>query len=168
MALRERGRARQHDEMRFVRPWKNFRADPSSLRYATMALISLSLVLVIVGAVLVRVFDAREYPTFGEAIWFTLQTVTTVGYGDNPPVSWVGRTVTSIVMLSSIGLITVITAIVTSLFIQSVSEDVRQADQDDNAASLARIEAALAATQERLDRLDQRLADENVADGPGA
>ncbi len=144
--------------MKPIRPWRNFRADPSSLRYATAALISLTVALVAVGAVMIRTLDADEYPTIGDALWFMLQTVTTVGYGDNTPESSVGRVVTSVAMLSSIGLITVITAAVTSLFIQSVGDEQRRSDQDDIAAGLARIEASLAATQQRLDRIEGHVA----------
>jgi len=31
--------------------------------------------------VVIRIFDPEEFPDIGEALWFTLQTVTTVGYG---------------------------------------------------------------------------------------
>ena len=54
-------------------------------------------------------------------VWCTLQTVTTVGYGDVTPAEPVGRVVASIVMLTSIGLITVITAAVTSTFVAAAA-----------------------------------------------
>jgi hypothetical protein len=58
------------------------------------------------------------------------------------------------VMLVSIGLITVITAIITSIFIESARNRRVQSQDDGTAASLARIEAALAATQARLDQIE--------------
>ena len=140
--------------MTWYRPWKGFRANPSSLKWATFASINVTVALVLVGAVVIRVFDAKEYPTFGDALWFTLQTITTVGYGDSTPVTVVGRVVTSVVMLVSIGLITVITAIITSIFIESARNRRVQSEDDGTAASLARIEAALAATQARLDQIE--------------
>ena len=145
-------------------PWKNFRSDPSSLRYATTVIISLSVVLVVIGALLTWFFAPGEYPTFGSALWLVLQTVTTVGYGDDPPVTVVGRAVTSVVMLSAIGITTVITAMVTSTFIESARAQ-RVGNRDDaTAASLARIEASLASTQERLDRLEAGLAERSDGD----
>lgn len=128
--------------------------DPSSLRYATGAIVSVIGALVLIGAVLMRVFDPDEYPTFGGALWFTLQTVTTVGYGDNTPASGLGRFVASVVMLISIGLVTVVTAVITSLFIQAAGRARGQADRDAQTSSLARIEASLAEAQERLDRIE--------------
>ena len=87
---------------------ERFRADPASVRNATIAIIMVTLGVVLAGAVVVRVFDHAEYPTFGKAVWFTLQTVTTVGYGDAPPELIVGRIVAGVVMVTAIGLIRLI------------------------------------------------------------
>jgi Ion channel len=32
-----------------------------------------------------RLLDHQEFPTIGKGLWFSLQTVTTVGYGDATP-----------------------------------------------------------------------------------
>jgi voltage-gated potassium channel len=141
-----------------LRVWQNFRANPSSLRLATVAITSISVILVVVGAMTIRIFDADEYPTMGDALWFALQTVTTVGYGDNTPTTAVGRIVASVVMLVSIGLITMITAVITSLFIESAGRRRTQSDLDATAETLARIEASLASTDERLDRIEKQSA----------
>jgi voltage-gated potassium channel len=152
---------------RMSRAYVRFEKNPSSVRYAAAAIISTTVVLVVAGTVLIQVLAPDEYPSFGGALWFTLQTVTTVGYGDNPPVSGIGRIVASAVMLVSIGLITVITAGITSLFIRSVSSEQNEADQLVLTESLGRIEAALAAAHERLERLERTATDPNEfhADG---
>jgi voltage-gated potassium channel len=142
--------------MTWYRPWTTFRANPSSLKWATVASVGVTSALVLVGAAVIRIFDSDEYSTFGDAMWFTLQTITTVGYGDSTPVTAVGRIVTSVVMLVSIGLITVITAIITSIFIESARNRRVQSEDDGTAASLARIEAALAVTQARLDQIERQ------------
>jgi len=105
-----------------------------------------------------RIFDSDEFPTFGGALWFTLQTVTTVGYGDVTPASAVGRMFATIVMLFSIGLITVITAIITSVFIEAARAQRRQSEGDTTIETLARIEASLATAQARLDRIENAVA----------
>jgi hypothetical protein len=70
-------------------------------------------------------------------------------------------------MLISIGLLTVVTAIITSLFVQSAGQHGLQSDRDAAADSLARIETALAHLHERLDRLDhQRAPDARSEDAP--
>ncbi len=138
-----------------TRAFVRFQKNPSSVRYAAAAIISTTAILVVVGAVLMRLFAPEQYKSFGEALWFTLQTVTTVGYGDNTPTSVVGRVVASVVMLVSIGLISVITAAVTSMFIRSVSRDDQETDRRVLDEALARIEAKLAEAHERLERIEQ-------------
>jgi voltage-gated potassium channel len=131
-----------------------FRRDPSSLRYATAAIIFTTVVLVLVGAIVMRVFAHEQYRTFGDAIWFTLQTVTTVGYGDNTPTSGVGRTLASLVMLVSIGLISVVTALITSVFVRSIGRHAAEDDQLVLTDALSRIEHALAEAERRLERIE--------------
>lgn len=149
---------RNHVVMHLFRPWKNFRAHPSSIRWAAAAIISATVSLVLVGAVVMRIFDSEEYSTFGEALWFTLQTITTVGYGDVTPETAVGRVFATVVMLTSIGLITVVTAIVTSIFIEAARAQQRESENGKTDETLARIEASLAAAQARLDRIENAVA----------
>ena len=136
------------------RVFVRFQNNPSSVRYAAAAIVSTFIFLVVVGALLMRVFDPDSYPNFGEALWFTLQTVTTVGYGDDTPDSGPGRVLAGIVMLVSIALITVITAGITSMFIRSISRERDEANHLDMTETLARIEASLAKAHERLDRIE--------------
>ena len=58
--------------------------------------------------------DRNDFHSLGAAIWWALQTVTTVGYGDVVPRSTGGRVIGAIVMLSGIGFHTIITAAVTA------------------------------------------------------
>jgi hypothetical protein len=147
-----------HVAMRFLRHgYERFQANPSSLRYATAAITSLTVAVVLLGALMMWAFDHGQYPTYGGALWFTLQTVTTVGYGDTTPTSAVGRSVAAVVMLIAIGLVTVLTARVTSTFIEAAR--IRTTRSQAAAASheadpFARFDATLA---ERLDQIESTL-----------
>jgi len=55
---------------------------------------------------------------FGDAIWWAVVTVTTVGYGDRIPVTGAGKIVAVALMLTGIGLVGVLTATVASFFVQ--------------------------------------------------
>ncbi|MGZ4286399.1 MAG: potassium channel family protein, partial [Solirubrobacteraceae bacterium] len=55
----------------------------------------------------------------GKGLWFALQTVTTVGYGDVTPKQADGRFIGAVVMLAGIGFLAVITASVTASLIES-------------------------------------------------
>jgi voltage-gated potassium channel len=94
--------------------------------------------------------DHERFPSIGSGLWWAAQTVTTVGYGDNVPVSVGGRLLGVAVMLVGIGFLTVITAAITSTFVAR-SYQATQSGADLEAAEqlrqietrLARIDAAL-------------------------
>ncbi len=64
-----------------------------------------------------RVLDHREYPNIFIGMWWAIQTVTTVGYGDVTPKAVAGRIVAAIVMLEGIAFVAIVTAAVTSTFV---------------------------------------------------
>jgi voltage-gated potassium channel len=137
------------------RAFQRFLENPASLRYAIVAIISITVGMVVIGAIVIRIFDPEEFPNMGESLWFTLQTVTTVGYGDITPEDPVGRVVASLIMLCGIGFLTVVTASITSLFIQAAGQRVAAESRDAASDALTRIEASLASISERLDRLEK-------------
>jgi voltage-gated potassium channel len=137
------------------RRFDRFLENPSSVRNAVGAITSFTVLAVVLGAVAVRVFDSEEYPTYGDALWFTLQTVTTVGYGDVTPAEPMGRAVAAVVMLASIGLITVLTAAVTSTFVAAAQrgQGARRRAGDDRGDLVASLDALA----DRLARIEQAL-----------
>jgi voltage-gated potassium channel len=98
---------------------ERFLDDPASIRTAAWLILGTTVLVVLAGGVIMRLFDHREYPNFGRALWFTLETVTTVGYGDATPHQIVGRLVAAVVMVTGIGFITLVTACVTSMFVEA-------------------------------------------------
>lgn len=109
----------------------------------------LTLLVVTFGAALVLEAE-RPYPgsnihTYGEAVWWAAVTVTTVGYGDYVPVSALGRSLATLMLVNGVVVISVITASVSSRFVTSTEEGDRPLTLDDLGNRLARIEDALAA-----------------------
>lgn len=60
--------------------------------------------------------------TYGDALWWAVETVTTVGYGDMYPVTTSGRVVAGLLMLTGIGVLGVVTASFASWLVQRVEE----------------------------------------------
>jgi voltage-gated potassium channel len=135
-----------------------FLDEPASVRSAA-AMISLSTVAVVVGSgVLMRVLDSREYPTISRGLWWAIQTVTTVGYGDVTPAHTSGRIVAVLVMLWGIAFVAIVVAAVTSTFVARAEReherDEEAAEQTSEAALHARFDDLAA----RLDRLEDAIS----------
>jgi len=57
--------------------------------------------------------------TFGDAVWWAIVTVFTVGYGDLAPVTFDGRAIAVIMMLTGVALISVVTANLATYFFRN-------------------------------------------------
>jgi len=64
-----------------------------------------------------------EKMNFGDALWWSFVTATTVGYGDLSPATPGGRIVASILMLTGIGLIGSLTSSITGYFMNKEDEN---------------------------------------------
>lgn len=62
---------------------------------------------------------------YGQALWWSVVTVTTVGYGTKFPVTSEGQGVAVVLMLVGIALLGVLTATVASFFVQQTADDER-------------------------------------------
>ena len=139
------------DETRLERRLDRLIARAVNPRKAAVVIATVTTVITIASGALMTVLDNKGFPTIGSGMWWAVQTVTTVGYGDHVPTTAVGQILAAVVMLLGIGFVTVITASITGAFVarsrleqhlesqNRPSEDqLRQIDE-----RLARIEAAL-------------------------
>jgi voltage-gated potassium channel len=118
-------------------------------RRAAAIIAAFTLLITVAGGVMARLIDRQEFSSIGKGLWFALQTVTTVGYGDVTPKHADGRVIAAIVMLSGIGFLAVITAAVTASLIESSRRRFVESEGDlarrleEVTEKLARIEASL-------------------------
>ncbi|SES27495.1 potassium channel family protein [Actinokineospora terrae] len=59
--------------------------------------------------------------SFGDALWWTLTTISTVGYGDRYPVTTEGRLVAGALMVGGIALLGVVTGVIASWFVEKIA-----------------------------------------------
>jgi voltage-gated potassium channel len=121
----------------------------ASLRGRVPLYVTISaLTLVVCGAL--AVLDAERYAagsnirSFGNALWWAVVTVTTVGYGDHFPVTLQGRFVAAGLMIGGVALIGVVTASFAAWFIDRVrdeEEEAQAATQRDLELIAARLDA---------------------------
>jgi len=75
------------------------------------------------------VFDAEhlvpgaKITQFGDAVWWAFVTVTTIGYGDFYPITFEGRAIAVLLMLSGLALVSVITVTFASWFLGRLEYD---------------------------------------------
>jgi len=81
----------------------------------------------------------------GDALWWSVTTITTVGYGDRYPVTTQGRVVAALLMFSGIGLFGVLSGLGASYFLGAKHENVMK-EEDKILARLEKLE-------EKIDRL---------------
>ena len=123
---------------------------PLTARRAGVAIAITTLLVTLAGALLVWLLDHDEFETLGEAVWWSVQTVTTVGYGDVAPRDTVGRVIGAVVMLAGIGFVTVVTAAITAAFIEGARRRL-------GAPAERPLGEALQELTERLERIERRL-----------
>jgi voltage-gated potassium channel Kch len=95
--------------------------------------------------------------SWGDALWWSLTTLTTVGYGDHVPVTTTGRLIAAGVMVAGVAVIGAVAAIVTLMVALRVAREEEMAFEAAAEtleqrldARLARIEAQLAALEAHL------------------
>ena len=88
-------------------------------RRAALLISVFTLSIAIIGGVVMWIVDREDFPTLGSGMWFSMQSITTVGYGDDVPTSTEGRAVATLVIISGLGFMSVITATITAIFVES-------------------------------------------------
>ena len=120
-------------------------------------------VVAIACAAVARWIAPEDFPTFGRALWWSVQTVTTVGYGDVTPQTGEGRAVAAVLMVSAIAFISVLTAAIAAGFIHRAQ--MRRGHEDPLLAAVDRIESRLAALESALQRVSDEQGSRSGADG---
>lgn len=90
------------------------------------------------GVYLAEAGTNPQIATFGDALWWAVVTVATVGYGDVAPITPEGRLAASVLIVVGITLWAAITGTITSLLIETRSADVSVPEQIRQLAELRR------------------------------
>ncbi len=106
-----------------------------------------TLAITFAGGLLAWIFAPGGFDSLGDALWYSAQTVTTVGYGDVVPDTTAGRLIGLTIMLFGVAAVSVITALVTSAFVTYQRERIEIARHEELLDVLARIEKRLDALE---------------------
>ena len=129
---------------------ERFLREPPSVRNAAGVIVVATALIVVGAGVLITLVDGDEYPDLETGLWWALQTVTTVGYGDVAPSKLSGRLVGALVMLEGIAFIAIVTAVITSTFVARMTREAEET-RAQNVASEREV------VEQRFDELDRKL-----------
>ena len=139
-----------------ARAWNSFVVHPSSVRKAIRVIIAAYVSAMLIGGLVIWLLDPTDYPDPWRAFWYVLQTITTVGYGDATPTDPIGRLVGAGIMLIAIASLSILTAFITSAFVEARQADRRAETEARDAAHRELLEARLADLVARLERIERQ------------
>lgn len=145
---------------RFLLPWFEFSTSFLARNHLGTTLL-VAVLLTTSSGILLASFDPA-IPTAGAGIWWAWQTITTVGYGDVVPHSFLGRILSVFIMIFGIGLLAVLTANFSAFFLEKhqrlfLKEHKNKTDHLDFVAvmeTLKRLENKLASIEKSLSEKD--------------
>lgn len=120
--------------------------EKNSLHYVTI----ITVFLIIASSI---AFSWLEQRDLSYGLWWAITTVTTVGYGDTYPVTNMGRIFAAFVMIIGIGFVSLLTANITSYFVEKDLENEKSDETDPNQLILERIEDL----SEKIDEINRKL-----------
>ncbi len=85
---------------------------------AICLIIAVFAVFTLAAAFVEYLIDPTTFKTFGNACWWSIQTVSTVGYGDDVPQTAAGRIVATVVMLFGMAFVPAVTSIIVAILVE--------------------------------------------------
>jgi voltage-gated potassium channel len=131
-------------------------------QYATFVTLMLAMMVLSLASVFVLQFEAQSpeanITTGGDALWWAVVTITTVGYGDKYPVTIGGRIVAVVVMITGVGIIGALASILSSLLVQSPAPE---SGSDAEPPPSAEVALELAALRREVEAMRELMASGN-------
>lgn len=120
-------------------------------------LILVTIAVALVAGFVATLVDETDFQTFGDAVWWAVVTLGTVGYGDIVPTTTAGRIVGSALIIFGVTFLSFLTAIVTSLFVSTEQDQIREEERELRDASEAETRALLRRLDDRLAAIEAKL-----------
>lgn len=118
---------------------------------------------VLAFGVVERLVDPNTFHSIWLGMWWAVETVTTVGYGDIVPGQTAGKIIAAFLMLGGLSLIAVVTAAITSGFVSRADAQRQAAGEDPVMQKLEEIAAELEVVKTKLTHLRSTTDTDNSA-----
>lgn len=133
--------------------------------------ILMALLVITFGSLLVYAAESKSpdanIKSGQDAVWWSIVTITTVGYGDRYPVTWTGRIIGMLTMIAGIGVFGVFTSFLANAFMssprpkESTSEDENEPSVPAEGDSNQQMAMYLGSLRLEIDGLRQELSKQN-------
>ena len=145
--------------------WLERRIERKGLRPRDAAYLIASFwaIAVVAFGVVERIVDPKTFHSIWLGMWWAVETVTTVGYGDIVPDQTAGKLIAGLLMLGGLSLIAVVTAAITSGFVSRADAQRRAAGEDPVMQKLDAIATELKAVKTELDHLRSTMGTDDSA-----
>lgn len=120
------------------------------LRYAAIG----TMVVVVGGGTALAAVEPDQGLSDWDGVWWAIETVTTVGYGDIYPVTTVGRIIGIVVMVSGVGFVALLTGTLAQHFVQGGA-----ANREDGSPAATELAGKLDEVSGRLEELSKEISD---------
>ena len=143
---------------------RKFLADLSKARASATFLLTVFLVILVVEFAGATIYYAEvdgadsNIHSAGDAVWWGLVTITTVGYGDRFPTTELGRLIGVMLLFAGIGLFSVLTGFISNIFLSPQEEPEDPVlEAGDPRASIRAVRALLEEQEERAALIRRQL-----------
>jgi Ion channel len=135
-----------------VEGWLDSNMDRKGMRprYAAYLVIVVWLIAVVTFGIVQRIVDPHTYKSIWLSLWWAIQTVTTVGYGDIVPGSAAGKAIASVLMIGGLSFLSVLTATITSSFVARRQRQLQDRGEDPIMRELTTLSARLESLESEL------------------
>lgn len=83
----------------------------------------------VIASIILEMVEPDEIKSFGDAMWFCFETITTIGFGEFKIVSFAGRIITVLLGIYGIIIVALITSLIVNLFGDSFEREKKNSDE---------------------------------------
>ena len=116
--------------LRYSRSYRRIAAVFRRSKGALLTAGSLALIYVLICALIVFNVEPESFPSFFDAVYWAVNSLTTIGYGDIYPVSAIGRTVTVCSSIFGIAIVALPAGIITAGYMQELEQQRRKEERE--------------------------------------
>jgi voltage-gated potassium channel len=130
-------------------------------QYTAFITILMTIIVLTVGSVLVLQFESKNpdanIQSGGDSLWYSIVTITTVGYGDRYPITTGGRIVAVFIMFMGVGIIGALASILSSVLVGAPAAQAEVEETDSSSGTAPPVELLAPATRQDVADLEKEI-----------